>query len=296
MSDTIIVTGASGHLGQRIVHHLLETFRVAPGRIVAASRDPGKLGVLAAKGIETRKADFDDAASLKSAFAGGGRILVISTDAVGEPGKRLAQHKAAIAAAAAAGASQILYTSMPEPGPGSPILFAPDHAGSEEAVKATGIPHVIFRNSWYFENLLPALPQVVASGQWFSAAGDGRIAYVARDDIARAIAAVLAAPIGESATHTLTGDEAPTTQEIAAMVSEIVGKAIAVMPVPDADLAAGLEKAGLPAPVAALLVSFDANTRAGRIAAVTEDLRKLTGRTPATLKDFLRANKAAFAG
>lgn len=296
MSDRIIVTGASGHLGQRVIHHLLETFKVAPGHIVAASRNPDKLGALAAKGIETRKADFDDAASLKSAFAGGGRVLVISTDAVGQPGKRLAQHKAAIAAAAAAGASQILYTSMPEPGPGSPILFAPDHAGSEEAVKATGIPYVVFRISWYFENLLPSLPQVVARGQWFSSAGEGRIAYVARDDIARAIAAVLAAPIGESAIHTLTGAEAPTTREIAAMVSGIAGKEIAVVQVSDEELAAGLEKAGLPAPVAALLASFDANTRAGRIATVTDDVRSLTGHAPAALKDFLRDNKAAFAG
>lgn len=296
MSDRIIVTGAAGHLGQRIVHHLLETYGVAPARIVAASRSPDKLAALAAKGVETRKADFDDPGTLKGAFAGGGRILVISTDAVGEPGKRLAQHRAAIAAAAAAGASQILYTSMPEPGPGSPILFAPDHLGSEEAVKATGIPYVIFRNAWYFENLLPSLPQVVASGQWFTSAGDGRTAYVARDDIARAIAAVLAAPVGGSATYTLTGDEALTTDEIAALVSAIAGKEIAVIQVSDAELQAGLEKAGLPAPIAALLTSFDANTRSGRIATTTDDTRKLGGHTPARLEDFLRANKAAFAG
>lgn len=296
MTDRIIVTGAAGHLGQRIVHHLLETYGVAPARIAAASRSPEKLAALAAKGVETRKADFDDPETLKGAFAGGGRILVISTDAVGEPGKRLAQHRAAIAAAAAAGASQILYTSMPEPGPGSPILFAPDHLGSEEAVKATGVPYVIFRNAWYFENLLPSLPQVVASGQWFTSAGDGRTAYVARDDIARAIAAVLAAPVGDSATYTLTGDEALTTDEIAALVSAIAGKEIAVIQVSDAELQAGLEKAGLPAPIAALLTSFDANTRSGRIAATTDDTRKLGGHAPARLEDFLRANKAAFAG
>lgn len=296
MSDKIIVTGAAGHLGQRIVHHLVETYKVAPARIVAASRSPQKLSTLAEKGIETRKADFDDATSLKEAFAGGGRILVISTDAVGEPGKRLAQHKAAIDAAKAAGAGQILYTSMPEPEPGSPILFAPDHFGSEEAVKASGIAHVIFRNSWYFENLFASLPQAIAGGQWFTSAGEGRTAYVARDDIAQAVASVLAAPIGDSVTYTLTGDEALTNGEIAALVSQIAGKEIAVVRVSDAELAAGLEKAGFPAPVAALLASFDANTRSGRIARVTDDLRRLTGRAPARLGDFLRANKAAYAG
>ena len=295
MSDRIIVTGAAGHLGQRIVHHLLDTYKVAPARIVAASRSPEKLAALAERGVETRKADFDEAGTLKAAFAGGGRILVVSTDAVGEPGKRLAQHKAAIAAAAAAGASQILYTSMPEPEPGSPILFAPDHFGSEAAVKATGIPYVIFRNSWYFENLLGSLPQTVSSGRWFTSAGDGRTAYVARDDIAQAIAAVLSAPAGESVTYTQTGDEAPTNAEIAALVSKIAGKDIAVVQVSDTELTAGLEKAGLPAPIAALLTSFDANTRSGRIAATTDDTRKLIGRAPARLGDFLRASKAAYA-
>ncbi len=294
MSDRIIVTGAAGHLGQRIVHHLVESYKVAPANIVAASRNPEKLAALGAKGVETRKADFDDAGTLKSAFAGGGRILIVSTDAVGEPGKRLAQHTAAIDAAAAAGASQILYTSMPQPEPGSPVLFAPDHFGSEEALKATGIPHVIFRNAWYFENLLGSLPQAVSSGQWFTSAGEGRTAYVARDDIARAIAAVLAAPIGENVTYTLTADEAQTNGEIAALVSKITGKEIAVIQLSDAELTAGLEKAGLPAPVAALIASFDANTRSGRIAGITGDTRKLTGLAPAKLEDFLRDNKAAY--
>ena len=161
--------------------------------------------------------------------------------------------------------------------------------------EATGLPYVIFRNSWYFENLLPSLPQTVSSRQWFTSAGEGRTAYVARDDLAQAIAAVLAAPVGDSLTYTLTGDEALTNGEIAALVSQISGREIALVAVSDAELAAGLEKAGLPAPVAALLASFDANTRAGRIAAVKDDLRKLIGRAPARLEDFLRANKAAYA-
>ena len=102
--------------------------------------------------------------------------------------------------------------------------------------------------------------------------------------------------IDPSATYTLTGDEAPTNGEIAALVSKIADKEITVVQVSDAELTAGLEKAGLPAPVAALLASFDANTRSGRIAATTGDLRTLTGRAPARLEDFLRASKAAYAG
>src|SRR4051812_5194431 len=99
---TLLVTGAAGQLGQRVIHHLLDTYKVAPSDIVAATRSPDKLSDLAAKGVITRKADFDDAATLASAFAGVDRLLIISTDSLDTPGKRLAQHQSAIEAAKAA--------------------------------------------------------------------------------------------------------------------------------------------------------------------------------------------------
>ena len=99
MSETILVTGAAGQLGQRVIHHLIETYKVAPGNIVAATRSPEKLADLEKQGVVTRKADFDDAASLEKAFAGVDRLLIISTDALDTPGKRLIQHTAAVDAA-----------------------------------------------------------------------------------------------------------------------------------------------------------------------------------------------------
>jgi len=129
MSDTILVTGAAGQLGQRVVHHLLETYKVPAGRIIAATRDPSKLAELAARGVATRKADFDDAAGLVSAFEGAGTVLIISTDALAVPGQRLKQHTAAVNAAAKAGVKHIAYTSMPSPDK-SLVTFAPDHLGT----------------------------------------------------------------------------------------------------------------------------------------------------------------------
>ena len=91
MNETILVTGAAGHLGERVIHHLIETYKVAPARIIAATRTPDKLAALAANGVATRKADFDDAAGLEAAFAGVDKLLIISTDALDTPGKRLKQ-------------------------------------------------------------------------------------------------------------------------------------------------------------------------------------------------------------
>lgn len=290
----ILVTGASGHLGRLVVHHLLETEKVAPGSIVAGSRDPAKLADLAAKGIETRTVDFD-AANLADAFAGIDRLLIVSTDALDTPDKRYIQHKAAIAAAAKAGVKRLFYTSMPAPET-SAVTFAWQHRDTEAAVKATGIPYTIFRNGWYMENLFHSLPNALKSGQWYNAAGDGVIAHIARDDIARAIAAGLVSEQGDSRTYTLTGDTARTTAEIAALAAKATGKPLAVVNLTDEQLAGGMKAAGVPDFMIPTLVSFDTNTQRGHIAMVTGDFAKLTGRTPQSLDAFLAASKDALLG
>jgi NAD(P)H dehydrogenase (quinone) len=295
MSETILVTGAAGHLGERVIHHLIETYKVAPANIVAATRSPEKLSALAAKGVVTRKADFDDAAGLEAAFAGVGRLLIISTDALDTPGKRLKQHKVAIDAAVKAKVGHIAYTSMPAPDK-SLVTFAPDHLGTEQAIKATGIPYTILRDAWYHDNYFMGMPHALQGGQWYTSAGEGRMATIARDDCARAIAAALASGIADSATYTLTGKQSLSPREIAAIVAEVAGKPLAAVNVTDEQLGAGIRGAGLPGFVADMLVSADANIRAGNFDIVTDDFKKLTGREPQPLKDFLTAHRAALLG
>jgi NAD(P)H dehydrogenase (quinone) len=296
MSETILITGAGGQLGRGVVHHLLETQGISPERLIATTRDPAKLDDLAAKGATVRAASFDDEGSLVNAFEGADRILIISTDVIDEPGTRLRQHETAVAAAVKAGVGHISYTSMPKPEPGNPVLFAPDHFATEKAIKETGLPYTIFRNGWYQENLFMALPQALKTGKWYTSAGDGRVAHVAREDVAQAIAAALASGSSENATYTLTGAAALSTAEIAALASEATGRAIEVVNVSDEQLADGMKGAGVPEGIAQLMVSIDANTRAGGLAEVTGDTEELSGRHPRPLTAFLEANKVALLG
>lgn len=295
MSDTIFVTGASGHLGQAIISHLLGSQGVAPSRIVAGSRNPDKLADLAAKGVSVVKADFGDAAGLEKAFTGAGTVLIVSTDVLDGAGTRLRQHKTAVAAANKAGVKRLAYTSIPIADT-SKISFAPDHFGTEEAIKATGLPYLIFRDSWYQENLFMSLPQALKSGQWYTSAADGKTAFVARDDIAAAIAGSLANPAAGSVTYTLTGGESLTKDEIAALASEITGKPVQVVHLTDEQLAGGMKAAGVPEAFIPTLVSFDTATRSGDLATVTEDTATLSGRKPKSLRDFLTENKTALLG
>ncbi|MBB4347608.1 MULTISPECIES: SDR family oxidoreductase [Rhizobiaceae] len=288
----LLVTGAAGQLGRAVLNHLLETSKVSPGDIVAASRDTSKLADLAAKGVETRKADFTDEAGLAAAFAGIDRVLIISTDDLATPGNRLKQHKTAVAAATKAGVKHILYTSMPNPDK-SLVSFAPDHLGTEEAIKATGIAYTILRNAWYDDNYLMSMPHNLETGTWYTAYGAGKVSNISRDDCARAAAAALANPPAGSTTLTLTGSESLNAEEIAALVSKASGKQLNVVHVTDEQLAGGLTSAGLPDFLVKMLVSADANIRAGNFDLVTSDFEKLTGSKPQPLSGYLANNKDA---
>ncbi len=295
MSNTIFVTGASGKLGRAVIDHLLADQGVAPSRLVAGSRSPEKLADLVAKGVTVRKADFDAAAGLAEAFAGADTLLIVSTDALDGAGTRLRQHRAAVAAAVKAGVKRLAYTSLPKADT-SKVSFAPDHLQTEEAVKATGLPHLIFRNGWYQENLFMSLPQALASGQWYTSAGEGRTAFVARDDIAAAIAAALANPPATNKIYTLTGTEAYTNAEIAGFASAATGKPLQVVTLTDEQLAGGMKAHGVPDAFIPTLVSFDAATRAGDLAEVTGDTEVLSSRRSRTLRTFIDDNKNAFTG
>jgi NAD(P)H dehydrogenase (quinone) len=286
---TLLVTGASGQLGRRAVELLLEA---KAGKIVAGTRDPSKIADLAAKGAEVRKVDFDDPA-LADSLKGVDRLLLISTDALDTPGKRLNQHKAAVEAAKKAGVKHIVYTSMPKPEPGSPIPFAPDHYGTEQALAGSGLGWTVLRNSWYQENLFHSLPSVLASGKWFSAAGDGKLAHVSREDAAHAAASALAAQPNGNQRYDITGSELLTTKEIAKLASEATGKPIEVVNVTDEQLTQGMIASGMPAFLAPVYASFDTNTRAGNIAIASDAVEKLTGRAPRSLKQFFASNKEA---
>lgn len=293
--STILVTGASGQFGRLVLDALLASGSVAPADIVAASRDTGKLAAYAEKGVTLRTADFDNAAPLDAAFAGIDKALIISTDALAVPGQRLTQHRNAVTAAKRAGVGRLFYTSLPNPET-SVVTFAPDHLGTEEAIKASGLAYTILRNSWYMENLFLSLPSALQSGTWYTSAGDGRTSYVARADLAAATAAALLSDETANLTLTLTGPVGYTNAEVAALVSAVTGKPLAVVNLTDEQLAEGMAGAGVPGFLIPTFVSFDANTRLGHIEIVTDSVETLTGRPSTSLKAFLEANTAALAG
>jgi NAD(P)H dehydrogenase (quinone) len=290
--STLLITGASGHLGRRVAELLL---KAGQHRVVLATRTPAKLADLAARGAVVRAADFDDPASLATAFTGVDRLLLVSTDHLDQPGRRLTQHRAAITAAAAAGVRHLVYTSLLNAVPDSVMSLAPDHAQTEQALAASPLTWTVLRNNLYADNLLPGLGFAVATGQLHTASGTGAISYLTREDCARAAAAALASTETANRTLDLTGPAALTAADIAALTTQITGRTVTHVPVPADGLRAGLTQAGLPAGLVEALVTFDLAAARGELHTVSPAFTQLTGRAPTPVAIFLAAHRAQLA-
>ncbi len=286
----LLVTGAAGQIGRRVLDLLLAA---KAGPIIATTRNPAALADYAARGVDVRKADFDDEAGLAAAFEGAGRALLISTDALDRPGRRIAQQLAALRAFEKAGVKHIVYTSFVNPHPATKVLISGDHRDTEAALAKSSFDSTILRNNVYTDMLLMALPQAVATGQWFTARGNGAAGFVTRDDCARAAAAALAQDTSGRRTLDVTGPAALTSDQVAAIASKVSGRPVTHVSLPAEALKEGMVKHGLPAPVADLLVSFDLANQSGDFAVATDTVLKLTGKAPQSVEEFLTAHRAA---
>ena len=247
----IVVTGASGQLGRLVFHSLLK--RIPASQIVAAVRNPASVADLAQLGVQVRQADYNQPASLVSAFAGAKKLLLISSSEIGQ---RVAQHAAVITAAKQAGVELLAYTSLLH-ADSSPLGLAAEHQQTEQLIRDSRLAHVILRNGWYTENYLAAIPAALAHGVLLGSAGEGRIASAARADYAEAAAVVLTTTQPANVIYELAGDEAYTLSQLAAEVSRVSGKSVVYQDLPEADYSAALLGVGLPEGLASLLADSD---------------------------------------
>ncbi len=284
-TPTLFVSGANGNLGRRVLDLLRA--RDYPGGIIAGTRAPEKLAGVA--GVEARTADFDDVAGLVKALAGVDRMLIIPPPEYGS--HRGIQMHNAISAAKTAGVGHVVCLSLMSPEPASPISFAPELYGAEQYLMGTGMAYTILRMTWYAELLLQSLPHVVKMGKWFSASGEGIVAHVTREDVAKAAAGALLDTTSKSRILNVTGAHAMTYRGIANIASEVSGQPIEVIDVDDDGLRQIYMQAGMSEDMARFLTAFDTNTRVGRTAIVSDTVQLLWGTPPQSLKDFLAANR-----
>jgi NAD(P)H dehydrogenase (quinone) len=280
----ITVTGASGHLGRLVIADLLDR-GIPADQIVAAVRDPGKVSDLAGRGVVVRAADYTEPESLGAALAGTDKLLLISSNLLGQ---RLPQHTNVVHAAVAEGVSLIAYTSIPYADTTS-VALAPEHKATEAVIRASGLPFVFLRNSWYVETYTEHLDTAFQFGAILGAAGEGRVSAAPRADYAAAAAAVLAGEGPVDAVYELGGDHAFTLAELAAEVSRQSGIEIVYRDLPEEEYVQALLGAGLPEGYARALAGSDAGLAKGGLFVGSGHLRELIGRPTTPLAESVAA-------
>jgi NAD(P)H dehydrogenase (quinone) len=279
--EMIVVTAATGQLGQLVVDGLLE--KVPASEIAVAVRNPAKAAGLAARGVQVRTADYDDAGAVAVALTGADKVLLISGN---EHGKRAGQHIQVVEAAKRAGAGQIVYTSVLRAGTNS-IALAAEHRASEQAIHDSGLPFTILRNGWYTENYAPTIQQAAETGSFVGSAGTGKLASAARADYAAAAVAAVTGDGHLNKVYELAGDLDWSYPELAAELTKATGREVVYQDLPAERYEEILLGAGLPAELATAIVGYDRGIAAGDLAGTGDGLSTLIGRPTTTLAEVI---------
>lgn len=279
----ILVTGATGNLGSKTMEYLLE--RRSAGDLVALARNPEKAAELAAQGVEVRKGDYADDASLVQAFRNVEKVMMISTHAFTD---RQTEHANVIRAAKEAGVQHVVYNPViQKAGSGFDLLHvtAADQY-TVDLLKQSGLQYTIVAQPPFLESFEFMLGSDAATTGVRAPAGQGKAAAALRDDLAEAQAVVLTSPGHENKSYALTGGPAVSFAEIAQILSTVHGRQVSYTPLSDADYLQTKVAAGLPQPVADFALSWAKGVSTGEWSKETGDLERLLGRKPLSAVEF----------
>jgi NAD(P)H dehydrogenase (quinone) len=292
----VLVSGASGRLGRQVIVHLLDRYGVPARQIIATTRSPELIADLAARGVIVRVADFARPESLAGAFAGARRALLISVlpdvDYPGQEGRRQRLQIGAIGAAHQAGVPHVLYTSVPNAEPGNPAFWHAEHYATELALIGSGLRWTILRN-WDFpdskwRNLWR---RALESGVFYTAAGDGGVSYVAREDAAAAAAGALLSRTSVCRRFDITGPEVLSVTDVFSILEKLTGRTVSIEQVTTEEWKRRFAAAGgEPEWLANRLLVVPAHMQAekgGFFGGVSDAVAELTGKPPMRMIEYL---------
>jgi NAD(P)H dehydrogenase (quinone) len=282
--NKILVTGATGALGRLSIDELLK--RTDASNVAALARDPSKVSDLSSLGVDVRRGDYDDPASLLASFAGVDTILLISAVAFGD---RLTQQLNVIKAAVEAGVKHIAYTSIQRKADSAFEISMVTQVDieTEQALENSGLTYTILRNGLYIDVLPFLLGEDVLETGVCMTSGNGAAPMVSRADLAAANATVLTQTGHEGRVYTLGASEAFSYDDVAAALSELSGRPVTFNAQSADELTQRYVARGLPEPVAKFLTEWSVAVSSGEFSDVTGDLERLIGRKPLGYREFL---------
>ncbi|QDU36839.1 Quinone oxidoreductase 2 [Maioricimonas rarisocia] len=278
----INVTAATGSLGSRVVRELLRQ----DANVTASVRSPAKASDLAEQGVTVRRGDFEDRESLVEAFADTDVLLVIPSLAPVEV--RVGQFRNTLDAAKQAGVGRIVLVGFAATSPESQFHIAPFYLYAESRLRLSGLDWTISRDGMYLDPVADWVPELIRMGRLPYPVQKGRVAYVCRDDLARALAAACLKEECSQKVYNLTGPEALSMPELAATISRVVGQEVPFDLVSEEEFVRICQAENEPEEMIAVLTSMYRAVDNGEFANVTSDIEDLTGRPPETVESYLR--------
>ncbi|MFB9315569.1 NAD(P)H-binding protein [Nocardioides plantarum] len=285
----LVITGATGRLGSRIVERVLD--RVPAETVAVSVRDPAQAVGLQARGVRVRAGDFTDPGSLAHAFEGATRVLVVSAAIRGDGA--VAANLAALDTARAAGAEHVLYTSHQASSPTSQFAPQHTHAATEDHLAGLGMPFTSLRNGFYVSTLEYYLGAAVATGR-LALPADGPFSWTHHDDLAEVAAIALVGgpdtdPVLTGVTPPLTAPDLLDLGDVAAVASEVLGRPVERVVVDDDEWKQGAVAQGMPAPAADFTLGMFRAAREGEFAVADPTLERVLGRPVASARSAIAA-------
>ena len=279
----ILVTGSTGNVGSEVVKQL-----AAKGHKVRAlvrNKDEAKFGA----GVEVAVGDLENADSLAAAMRGVEKIYALAPFTMA-----LAQHdKNLIEAAQRAGVKHVVKHSV-FGAQWESLTLGKLHRAGEKLLENSKLAWTFIRPGGFASNALGWAPTIKAQGKVYYPTGTGKMAVIDPRDIAASAVGALTNPGHEGKAYDLTGPELQTTGEQCAIIGKVIGKQVDFVDVPDSAAKESMVGAGMPAPIVDALLEFTNLVRSGQAAAVTEDVKKLTGTAPRTFESWARDFASAF--
>jgi NAD(P)H dehydrogenase (quinone) len=288
-NDVLIITGATGRLGSRIVERVLA--RVPADLVGVSVRDPAAASALADRGVRVRLGDFTDPATLTHAFEGASRVLVVSAAIRGEGA--LAANRSAIDAARAAGAERVLYTSHQAASPTSLFLPQQTHAATEDHLSRQGLPFTALRNGFYVSTIEHHLVPALELGR-LELPEDGPFSWTDHDDLAEVAAAALVGDISDSdvldgVTPPLTAPELLDFSAVAEIAGDALGRPVTRVVVSDEAWKEAAVRRGMPPFAADFTLGMFRAARAGEFAVADPTLETIIGRPAISARSAILA-------
>ncbi|RXQ91501.1 SDR family oxidoreductase [Ancylomarina salipaludis] len=285
-SSQILITGATGKLGKEVLEQLLT--RTDKSNIVVMVREQSQTDFFTEKGIEVRLGNYDNIDSLSAAFAGIDKLYFVSGNDINA---RTQQHENVVKAAKDAQVKHVVYTSFMRKNntDSSPIAeLLKSHILTEEWLQESGMDYTILKHNTYAD-MLPVFlgEKVIESGRIFFPAGDGKVAFVTRKDMAELASVILTSDEYKNKIYEITNTQALSFKEIASFLSELIGKDIRYVSPSKEEYTRSLSDAGVPEHYIGMFAAFAETFKQGELDETNTVFQSITGHKPLTVTEFL---------